>query len=292
MKELTIVSGKGGTGKTTVSAAFAALARRKVLTDCDVDAANLYLLLDPRTRHQEAFQALRTPRIDRNLCTECGACRASCRFEAIDLDFDLGYVIDPLACEHCGLCARVCPDWAIVMEDHVCGEWLISDTSHGTLVHARLGIGEDNSGKLVTLVRREARRLAEAEGADLILNDGPPGIGCPVTAAITGVDLVLAVTEPTPAGIHDLQRVAGLCRHFSVPLSVCINKHDLDPDNSAQIRDWCRANGIVLAGEIPFDPAVNRALVARRSVMDVDCGAVSSAVSGLWESVQDRLGLE
>ena len=156
MKELTIVSGKGGTGKTTVSAAFAALARRKVLTDCDVDAANLYLLLDPRTRHQEAFQALRTPRIDRNLCTECGACRASCRFEAIDLDFDLGYVIDPLACEHCGLCARVCPDWAIVMEDHVCGEWLISDTSHGTLVHARLGIGEQ---RLEIVQRQTLARL-------------------------------------------------------------------------------------------------------------------------------------
>jgi MinD superfamily P-loop ATPase len=292
MKELTIVSGKGGTGKTTVSAAFAALAPRKVLADCDVDAANLHLLLDAHTRRQEDFRAMRSPRIDYDLCAQCGDCQSWCRFDAIALDFDAGYVIDLLACEHCGLCARVCPELAIRMEDHLCGRWLVSDTRHGTLVHARLGIGEDNSGKLVTLVRREARRLAEAEGADLILNDGPPGIGCPVTASITGVDLVLAVTEPTPSGIHDLQRVAGLCGHFSIPLAVCINKHDLDPENSGRIRGWCMANGIGVAGEIPFDPAVNRALVAGRSVVDRDCGAVSTAVTGLWEDIQARLRLE
>jgi MinD superfamily P-loop ATPase len=292
MKEVTIVSGKGGTGKTTVTAAFAALAHRKVLADCDVDAANLHLLLAPRTRRQEDFYAMRSPRIDYDLCGECGDCQNWCRFDAIHLDDDAGYVIDLLACEHCGLCARVCPDFAISLVDHCCGQWLVSDTRHGTLVHARLGIGEDNSGKLVTLVRREARRLAEAEGADLILNDGPPGTGCPVSAAITGVDLVLAVTEPTPAGIHDLQRVAGLCGHFSVPLVVCINKYDLDPDNSGRIRDWCAANNIGMAGEIPFDPAVNRALVARLGIVDMDCGAVSAAVTGLWDDLRGRLGLD
>jgi MinD superfamily P-loop ATPase len=292
MKELAIVSGKGGTGKTTVSAAFAALARRKVLADCDVDAANLNLLLDPTPRRLEDFRAMRMPRIDRGLCAECGDCQSWCRFDAIDLDFDEGYIIDTLACEHCGLCALVCPEMAIVMEDHVCGQWLVSDTRHGTLVHAKLGVGEDNSGKLVTLVRREAKRLAEEEGAVLILNDGPPGIGCPVTAAITGVDLVLAVTEPTPSGIHDLRRVAELCGHFSIPVAVCINKHDINPENSASIRSWCNANGIEVAGEIPFDPAVNRALVARRSVVDVDCGDVSTAVTRLWDAMQTRLALD
>jgi MinD superfamily P-loop ATPase len=181
---------------------------------------------------------------------------------------------------------------AISMEDQICGQWLVSDTPCGTLVHARLGIGEDNSGKLVTRVRREAKRLANEEGAGLILNDGPPGIGCPVTAAIAGVDLVLAVTEPTPSGIHDLQRVAGLCGHFSIPLAVCINKHDINSENSAGIRAWCDASGIEVAGEIPFDPAVNRALVARRSVVDCDCGAVSTAVTRLWDGIRARLELD
>ena len=291
MKELAILSGKGGTGKTTVSASFAALAGRKVLADCDVDAANLHLLLDPKPRRVEDFTAMRLPRVDRELCAECGLCQAQCRFDAIQLDFDAGYVIDELACEHCGLCARVCPEWAIQMEPHVCGQWMVSDTLHGTLVHARLGIGEDNSGKLVTQVRREARRLAEAEGVGLILNDGPPGIGCPVTAAITGVDLVLAVTEPTPSGLHDLQRVAGLCQHFQVQLGVCINKHDLSAENSAQIRDWCRSQGIDIAGEIPYDPAVHRALTARRSLVEVDEGPAALAITRLWDGLGARLRL-
>ncbi|EXJ14174.1 ATP-binding protein [Imhoffiella purpurea] len=289
MKELTIISGKGGTGKTTVSAAFAALAERKVLADCDVDAANLHLLLDPTPRRVEPFSAMRSPRIDPELCAECGICQSQCRFDAIQLDFDAGYVIDELACEHCGLCARVCPEWAIQMEDHFCGDWMVSDTRRGTLVHARLGIGEDNSGKLVTLVRREARRLAEEEGAELILNDGPPGIGCPVTAAITGVDLVLAVTEPTPSGLHDLQRVAGLCEHFRIPLTVCINKHDLSPENTAGMHDWCAERDIEILGAIPFDPAVHRALAARQSLIDAGDSAAAEAVTMLWERVEGRL---
>jgi MinD superfamily P-loop ATPase len=289
MKELCIVSGKGGTGKTTVSAAFASLAKNKVMADCDVDAADLHLLLSPEVRRRESFIGARTPRIDYELCGECGDCQSWCRYDAIDLDFDKGFLIDPLACEHCGLCALVCPEEAIRMEDAVSGEWMVSDTRFGTLVHARLGIGEDNSGKLVTIVRREARRLAEAQGADLIIADGPPGIGCPVTSAITGADLVLAVTEPTPSGIHDLERVAVLCRHFSAPLMVCINKNDINPENSAHIRDWCGRNGVDAVGDIPFDPVVTRALVARRSVADFDCGPVSEAVTRLWDAVSRRL---
>jgi MinD superfamily P-loop ATPase len=289
MKELCIVSGKGGTGKTTVSAAFASLAKNKVMADCDVDAADLHLLLNPEVQQRESFIGARTPCIDYELCGECGDCQSWCRFDAIELDFDQGYLIDPLACEHCGLCALVCPEEAINMEDAVSGEWMVSDTRFGSLIHARLGIGEDNSGKLVTIVRREARRLAEAQGADLIIADGPPGIGCPVTSAITGVDLVLAVTEPTPSGIHDLERVASLCRHFSATLVVCINKHDLNPQNSAHIRNWCKKNGVEVVGHIPFDPMVTRALVARHSVADFDCGTVSEAVARLWDAISRHL---
>ncbi|KHD08941.1 (4Fe-4S)-binding protein [Candidatus Thiomargarita nelsonii] len=285
MKELTIISGKGGTGKTTVCAAFASLARGKVLADCDVDAADLHLILKPTVRHRENFIGGSSFRIDGDLCSECGDCQAACRFDAIDD----GYVIDPLACENCGLCALVCNDKAITMEDSVNGEWFISETPFGKLVHARLGIGEDNSGKLVSLVRRQARRIAEEQNLSLIINDGPPGIGCPVTAAITGVDLVLIVTEPSLSGIHDLERVSQLCRHFDIPVLACINKHDINPVNSERIRAYCLANGISLVGEIPFEPAVNQAQVARKSVVDFNCGEVSKVVARLWADIREKL---
>jgi MinD superfamily P-loop ATPase len=251
MKELTILSGKGGTGKTTVCAAFAALAANKVLSDCDVDAADLHLLLDPTIQHEENFIGGRTPQIDYRLCMKCGHCQTLCRFEAIDREEDGSCVIDPLACEHCGLCALACPGRAIQMVDAVNGHWFISATRFGTLVHAQLGIGEDNSGKLVTLVRREARRIAEQEGVDLLINDGPPGIGCPATAAIAGTDGVLIVTEPTLAGIHDLRRVIALCRHFRLPALVCINKYDINEPQTTLIRQECQKDGVPVGGTDP-----------------------------------------
>jgi MinD superfamily P-loop ATPase len=289
MKELTLLSGKGGTGKTTLCAAFASLAGNKVLTDCDVDAANLHLLLDPTLLHAEDFIGGRTPEIDGERCTECGECERACRFDAIVLDYNEGYVLDPLACEHCALCAYVCPEEAIRMVDAVNGRRFISRTPFGTLVHARLGIGEDNSGKLVTLMRREAQRIAEEQGAALIINDGPPGIGCPVTAAITGVDAVLIVTEPTLAGAHDMKRVVALCRHFEIPTWVCLNKYDINPTQAQSIRAYCDRQSIPVVGEIPFEPVVNQALVARRNVVDFDGGRVSAAVANLWQAVEARL---
>jgi MinD superfamily P-loop ATPase len=289
VKELVIVSGKGGTGKTTLCGAFAALAPNKVLTDCDVDAADLHLILEPDVLHEEIFIGGRTPEIDKDLCLECGDCQSACRFEAINLNDDDRYVIDPLACEHCGLCAFVCPTEAIRMVDAVNGRWFISQTPFGKLVHARLAPGEDNSGKLVMLVRRQARQLAEEEGAALIINDGPPGIGCPVIAAITGVDLVLVVTEPTLSGIHDMQRVEALCQHFRVPALACINKCDINPDNTRAIRGYCDQQGVPIIGEIPFEPVVNRALVARKSVVDVDCGAVTDIVEQMWGEIEGHL---
>jgi MinD superfamily P-loop ATPase len=289
MKELTVLSGKGGTGKTTLCAAFAALATDLVLSDCDVDAADLPLLLDPTVLREEAFVGGRTPQIDYTRCMRCGHCRTMCRFDAVDLQDEGRYVIDSLVCEHCGLCALACPSQAIQMVDTANGRWFVSRTRFGALVHARLGIGEDNSGKLVTLVRREARRIAQQEGASLLLNDGPPGIGCPVTAAITGADAVLIVTEPTLAGLHDLQRVLALCRHFHLPALVCINKYDINEANTARIRDECRAGHIPVAGEIPFEPAVSRALIARKNVVEFDCGPATEAVVRTWEAVSRLL---
>ena len=289
MKELVIVSGKGGTGKTTVCAAFAALAPNKVLTDCDVDAADLHLLLQPDVLHEEIFIGGRTPEIDKDLCLECGECQGECRFEAINMNSDGSYVIDALACEHCGLCALVCPTEAIRMVDAVNGRRYISQTPFGKLVHARLAPGEDNSGKLVTLVRRQARRLAEEEGAALIINDGPPGIGCPVIAAITGVDLVLIVTEPTLSGIHDMQRVEALCQHFRIPVLACINKCDINPDNTRSIRAYCDQQGVPIIGEIPFESSVNRALVARKSVIDFPCGEVTAMIQRMWQDIEGHL---
>ncbi len=286
MKEIVIISGKGGTGKTTLCAAFASLARDAVIADCDVDAADLHLLLAPRVLQEADFVGGRTPVIDSELCAECGDCQAWCRFDAIELDIDAGYIIDPLACEHCALCAYVCPEEAISMQSSVNGRWFISETAYGKLVHARLAPGEDNSGKLVTLVRREARRLAEETGAKWILNDGPPGVGCPVTAAITGVDLALIVTEPTLSGIHDMQRVEALCRHFQVPTLVCINKYDINPQNTRTIKDYCLDNQVPIIGEIPFSPAVRQALVARKSPVDFDCGAVTGIVERMWLEIE------
>ncbi|MBN2333391.1 MAG: ATP-binding protein [Deltaproteobacteria bacterium] len=289
MKELTIVSGKGGTGKTTVTAAFASLIERKLMTDCDVDAADLHLILIPEVYHEEDFVGGRAPTMDKSLCTECGTCQEVCRFAAITHDVERGYRINSFACDNCALCSFACPEGAITMVDSVNGTWYISRTPYGKMVHAKLGIGEDNSGKLVTLVRQQAKKLAQEEGLSLIVSDGPPGIGCPVTAAITGTTLVLIVTEPTISGIHDMERVADLCRHFQVPVQVCINKYSINLVNTQKIRHYCADRGIPVVGEIPFEPLVNKAQVARKSVVDFDCGSVGQVVRQMWQEVEKKL---
>ncbi len=292
MKELTIISGKGGTGKTTITAAFATLAQNKVLADCDVDAADLHLILEPKELSRNDFIGGRAPQLDPQLCTGCNLCAELCRFSAIipaDGAKRPTITINDFACDCCGLCARACPEEAITMRDCVNGEWFISETRAGKMVHARLGIGEDNSGKLVTLVRRQARFIAELEKQELLINDGPPGIGCPVTAAITGVDLVLIVTEPTLSGIHDMERVHGLCQHFEIPALICVNRFDLNLVNSNKIREYCAEHELPLIGEIPLDPVVNQAQVARKSVVEYDCGLISQVVRKMWERVSDEL---
>jgi MinD superfamily P-loop ATPase len=280
LKEIVVLSGKGGTGKTTVLASFAALAENSVLCDCDVDAPNLHLLLEPRAEEVHEFYGLQVAHIDSEACNECGACVDACRFDAIH-DFQ----VDPLACEGCGLCARVCPLDAISMRDMLAGHWYVSRTRFGPLVHARLRAAQENSGKLVMAVRKRARELAQQTDAIFILSDGPPGIGCPAISSLSNASLALIVSEPSLSGIHDLERVLAVCRHFGVTALVCINKFDLSEENSRRIEDHCGDVGVEVVGRIPFDPDVTLAIVQGLPVVETSDGAASREIRALWEAI-------
>lgn len=295
MKELVVISGKGGTGKTSVVASFAALAKGKVLADCDVDAADLHLVLSPRILRREEFSGGKTASISAEKCIGCGKCASLCRFDAISLNgrgsdvVDKTYWIDPIACEGCGVCVRFCPVDAVVFSPSINGEWFVSETRHGPMVHAKLGIAEENSGKLVTTIRREAKRIAQEQDLGLVIVDGSPGIGCPVIASITGASLVLIVTEPTLSGMHDLDRVADLAAHFKIPTAVCVNKSDINPEMTTRIRERCIEKNIEMLGEIRYDTAVTRAQIERKSVVEYDDGPASSDIRSLWDAVTLRL---
>jgi MinD superfamily P-loop ATPase len=284
MKEVVVLSGKGGTGKTSIVGSFAALAKSKILVDCDVDAADLHLLLQPARREKHEFWSGQTAFIAEDRCTQCGLCQELCRFKAIK-DFR----VDPISCEGCGFCSRICPTEAITMKENLAGHWFISDTRYGSLVHARLGIAQENSGKLVALVRQQARQMAEKNGADYIISDGPPGIGCPVISSLSGANLALLVTEPTLSGIHDLERVLGVCQHFGVPALVCINKYDVNEDNTHQIERYCLSQGVEVAARIPFDNTVTEAMVAGLPVVEYSRNGVSHQIEALWELVSKSL---
>ena len=284
MKEVVILSGKGGTGKTSIVGSFAAIAQNEVLADCDVDAADLHLLLTPSVKEENEFWSGRVAVIDEEKCTQCGLCQEMCRFEAIE-DFR----VDPVSCEGCGFCYHVCPVDAITMKESLTGRWFISDTKYGPLVHARLGIAQENSGKLVALVRQQAKQIAERDGLDYIISDGPPGIGCPVISSLSGANLALLVTEPTLSGMHDLERVLGVCHHFGVPALVCINKHDINEDNTRQIEYYCRNQGVGIAAKIPFDNAVTEAIVQGLPVVEYSQGKVTHEIERLWQVVSKHL---
>jgi len=272
-----VLSGKGGTGKTTLVASFAALTQRIVVTDCDVDAPNLHLLMKPKTLETQEFTGSRLVAIDETKCIQCGECEESCRFEAIK-----ELAVDPVLCEGCGVCAYVCPVEAIELKERISGYAYISKTKYGPMSHARLNPGAENSGKLVTLVRQNARQIAEKEGCELILNDGPPGIGCPVIASVGGVDVGLIVVEPTLSGIHDMKRALVLLNHFQISPLVCINKYDLNIKNTSRIEEFCRTNEVIVAGRIPFDPLVTRAMVAGKPVVEYSPKSrVSEAIAEL-----------
>jgi MinD superfamily P-loop ATPase len=288
MQELIVISGKGGTGKTSLMAAFASLAENKVLCDADVDAADLHLVMAPDIRQREPFTSGHTAAIDKNRCTECGVCRDLCRWDAIDEKF----AVDAVACEGCGVCVHFCPEKAIDFPENTCGEWFVSETRFGPLVHARLGIAEENSGKLVALVRQEARKLAEARGVNLILTDGPPGVGCPVIASMGGASGVLIVAEPSVSGVHDMERVVQLATHFNVPAMVCVNKFDINTEKSRQIEEFTSRRGLAFLGRVPFDPAFTRAMVQERTIFEYDGPSdARAAVVGVWNNLFGYLGM-
>jgi MinD superfamily P-loop ATPase len=292
MKQLVILSGKGGTGKTSVAAALAHLASEElpiVLADADVDAANLELILEPTKLEEHVFMGGQVAVIDPDLCQLCGRCHEVCRFDAIIPGEDT-YRVDPLACEGCASCVYQCPEDAIHSEEQQAGLWFRSDTRFGPLFHAHLFAAQENSGKLVTLVKQNGRLLALDEGRELLIVDGPPGIGCPVISANAGADLALLVTEPTVSGIHDLERILGTVNHFRVPALVLINKADVNPAHAAGIEAYCRTQGIELVGKLPYDTVVTEAMVRGQPVTIYQPeGTMASALREVWAQVRQHL---
>ncbi len=327
MKELVIISGKGGTGKTSVAASLAMLADRPVIADCDVDAADLHLVLSPQIKERHDFYAGHKAVIRSQDCIGCGACLAHCRFGAVlqagaadglassgvksdcencdhcerscsirdhvlirEMQEEMGlagptlFRIDPWACEGCGVCVRFCPVQAIDFPESLCGEWMVSDTRCGPMVNARLGIAAENSGKLVSLVRTQARQIAEERQRHIIIVDGPPGIGCPVIASVTGCSQVLIVTEPTVSGEHDLERVISLTQHFDIPSAVCVNKWDLNPEMTQRIEAKASQLGAQIVGRIRYDRAITQAQMQARAVVETDAPSAED-IRNIWDQL-------
>ena len=285
MRQLTVISGKGGTGKTSIAAAFASLADNAVLADCDVDAADLHLILKPEIKKTMGFHGLKIAVIDKELCVDCKKCYEHCRFGAIDEEINL----IKESCEGCGVCAYVCPVDAIQMVDRNSGFAYISETRFGPMSHAVLKTAEEASGKLVTVVRNNAKTLAEEKKKNLIIIDGPPGIGCPVISSISGVDLVLVVTEPTLSAIHDLERILGVAHHFEIPAVVCINKYDINKDNTKKIENYCKSNNIEVVGKLPYDTIVTEAMIREKTVVEYSKGDFSDMTIDMWNKIRGRL---
>jgi len=282
MKQLTVLSGKGGTGKTTITASFAVLAKNAVVADCDVDAPDLHMLLHPEIIKTQEFKGSKLAVIDKAKCVECGLCREKCRFDAITEDF----TVDPISCEGCGVCTIICPVNAIKLTERISGHAYISKTKYGFMAHAMLSPSESNSGKLVTLVRQNARILTEKENCDLIIIDGPPGIGCPVIASVTGIDAGLVVTEPTMSGIHDFARALQLLKHFNVQPFVCVNMYDINKDNTEKIVGFCEENGIKAVGKITFNPIITEAMVNGKPIVEYAPESdVAKEIERMWKKM-------
>jgi len=288
MKQILVISGKGGTGKTVITASFASLAKNKVMADCDVDAADLHLLLHPEIKEKHNFEGGKTAVIDEAKCIGCGKCQEVCRFEAVKNKGDK-FKIDSLACEGCGACTLICPVDVITLKAENVGYWFISETKYGPLIHAKLGIAQENSGRLVSLVREKSMDIALEKGVDYVIIDGPPGIGCPVIASLSGIDLALIVIEPTLSGMHDAQRVINVAKHFGIKTAVCINKNDLNLKNSETIKKDCLKSGILVIGEIPFDKIVPESLVQEKPIVEYKDCPVSSEINKMWNKITEIL---
>ncbi|MDI6850319.1 MAG: P-loop NTPase [bacterium] len=286
MKQIVILSGKGGTGKTSLTASFAVLSKNAVIVDCDVDAPDLHLLLKPKVLKTNDFYGSKLASIDKDKCIECGLCIEKCRFDAITSDFE----VNPFSCEGCGVCGLVCPVQAVSFAERKAGEIYISETKYGPMVHALLFPGEENSGKLVTMTRLLAGIVAQEQKRSLIIIDGAPGIGCPVISSITNTDYALVVTEPTESGIHDLQRVLELLKHFSVRPLICINKYDINVENAEKIEKYSKENNIPVLGRIPFDPVVTEAMVEGMPVVEYrPDSVVSIEIRNIWQRISELL---
>jgi len=290
MTEIVIISGKGGAGKTSLTAAFAHLARNKTICDLDVDAPDLHLLLDPEHEQEHDFYSGNLAIIDPDKCSQCGLCAEMCRYDAVS-PTETAYAIEPLKCEGCKVCVEFCPEEAVAFPEKHCGGWYVSRTRFGELVHAQLFPGEENSGRLVALLRQKARELSEAQGRDLILCDGAPGIGCPVISSLTGTDLAVVVTEPTPSGRHDLERVVGLCAHFKIPMAIVINKYDINLEQTALIEEFCRDRDIPLLARLPHDRAMTKAMVQGQTITEYQSGELADMIRRAWQEVESMAGL-
>lgn len=288
MREIVVISGKGGTGKTSISLALATLAQPVMVVDCDVDAADMHLILDPTVQESHEFFGLPLSKIDPERCVKCGACQRICRFDTIRR-LRGSYWIDPLSCERCGVCVHRCPRGAITTEKTVSGHWYRSHTRMGPMVHAHLEPGAENSGMLVTLIRREAKRLAESGGMETIIVDGPPGIGCPVIASLSGASMAVVVTEPTAAGVHDLQRVVEVAARFKVPVAVIINKVDLNPEQVEKVEQFAQSHGMPILGRIPYDWCMTQAQLAGRSVPEYSEGPLTQVLSQIWKRLDSMV---
>ncbi len=290
MKELVILSGKGGTGKTSITSAFASLSDSMMLCDADVDAADLHLIMAPDVRETHDFAGGYEAEIIPDACIGCGQCMELCRFGAVSqVEGQEIYYINGIDCEGCGVCADLCPESAIKFEEKICGQWFASDTRFGQMIHARLGVAEENSGRLVALVREEARKRVLANRIDLLITDGPPGIGCPVIASMGQANAVLIVTEPTVSGIHDMERVAQLAAHFKIPAMICVNKYDLNPEQAKAIEAIAEKRQLNFVGKIPFDPAFTKAMVQGKSIMETHADSPAAMeIKNIWNRVMDH----
>jgi MinD superfamily P-loop ATPase len=285
MKQIALISGKGGTGKTVIAGALAALMRSHVLVDSDVDAANLHLLLEPEIEAENEFLCGATALIDKNTCTQCGRCIDVCRFDAIDDSF----TVDPFSCVGCGFCRIVCPIGSTELVENIAGKWFVSGTRFGPMVHAQLYPAEENSGKLVTLMRRKALEIGETQSLEWIIIDGPPGIGCPVIASLSGVNCALVIAEPTISGLHDADRVIQIARQSKVDTKLIINKFDLNLNMTEKIEKYCNVNDIPILGKIKFDEDIVKATLEAKTLVEFRDGEAKRAVDSIWENLRKSL---